>query len=57
MSMSDQAKHKKDEVAGAAKEKVGEATDNPRQKVEGVAQKDKGRLAQAGKKVKDVVAD
>lgn len=53
VSASDKAEHKKDELVGGVKKKVGEATGNPRREAEGDAQQDKGQLGQAAEKVKD----
>lgn len=51
--MSGDAKHKIDEVAGKAKEKVGDATGDDEMKTEGKADQSKANLKQAGDKVKD----
>ncbi len=54
MALDDKFENKKDEVAGAAKKKVGEATDNEQWQAEGEVQEDKGHLKQAGEKIKEV---
>lgn len=46
-----------DEVAGTAKRKAGELTDNPKLKVEGMIQQAKGRVEGAWGKTKDAVHD
>lgn len=53
MSMSDKIKNKAQETSGAAKEAVGEATDNKDLQVEGQGDQAKGNLKQAGESVKD----
>lgn len=46
-----------DEVAGSAKRKAGELTDNTRLQVEGMAQQVKGKVEGAWGKAKDAVRD
>jgi uncharacterized protein YjbJ (UPF0337 family) len=46
-----------DEVAGSAKRKAGELTDNTRLQVEGMAQQAKGKAEGAWGKAKDAVRD
>lgn len=46
-----------DEVAGSAKRKAGELTDNPKLQVEGMVQQVKGKVEGAWGKAKDVVHD
>ena len=53
MGAMDKAKDKMQEVAGAAKEKVGDATDNPDLEAEGRREKAAGAVKGAGEKVKD----
>ena len=53
MGAVDKAKDKAQEVAGAAKEKVGDATDNADLEAEGKKDKAAGSLKGAGEKVKD----
>jgi uncharacterized protein YjbJ (UPF0337 family) len=54
MGLDDKVENKKDELAGGAKKKVGEATDNEQWQAEGELQQDKGHLKQAGEKIKDI---
>lgn len=53
MSATDKARNKADEMAGLAKEKFGEATDNPDKKNEGKAEQVVANLKDAAEKVKD----
>ncbi|MBT2235699.1 CsbD family protein [Nonomuraea sp. NEAU-A123] len=53
MSNADKIKAKAQEVAGTAKERVGDATDDESLQAEGKTEKVKGNLKQAGEKVKD----
>jgi uncharacterized protein YjbJ (UPF0337 family) len=53
MGFDDKAENKKDELAGKAKQKAGELTEDERLEAEGRGQKAKGNLKQAGEKVKD----
>ena len=53
MGATDKAKDKMQEVAGATKEKVGDATDNADLEAEGKKDKAAGALKGAGEKVKD----
>jgi uncharacterized protein YjbJ (UPF0337 family) len=53
MGTDDKIENKTEELAGQAKEKVGDATDDEDLQVEGKAEKAKGSLKQAGEKVKD----
>ena len=53
MGNDDKAANKVDEVAGKAKEKLGDATDNEDLQAEGQADQSKANLKQAGEKVKD----
>lgn len=46
---------KKDQAVGAAKQKVGESTDDKDLKREGTAQKGISDVKQAGKKAKDAI--
>ena len=46
-----------DEVAGTAKRKAGELTDNPKLKLEGMVQQAKGKAEGAWGKAKDAVHD
>ncbi|MFF3226468.1 CsbD family protein [Nocardia suismassiliense] len=53
MSTSDKAQNKADDLAGKAKEKFGEATDDQDLKNEGKGDQIKSNLKDAGEKVKD----
>lgn len=55
MGAMDKAKDKVQEAAGAAKEKIGDATDNERLEAEGKKDKAAGAMKGAGEKVKDAV--
>jgi uncharacterized protein YjbJ (UPF0337 family) len=51
--MADKLKHKAEELAGKAKEKLGQATDDEGLEAEGKMESSKADLKQAGDKVKD----
>jgi len=53
MGLDDKFENKKDEVAGAAKEQFGKATDDEKLEREGKADQAKSNLKQAGEKIKD----
>jgi uncharacterized protein YjbJ (UPF0337 family) len=53
MGLDDKAENKKDELAGKAKQKAGELTDDERLEAEGRGQEAKANLKQAGEKAKD----
>jgi uncharacterized protein YjbJ (UPF0337 family) len=53
MSAIDKAKNKVDDIAGKAKELLGDATDDHRTENEGKADQVKANLKDAGEKVKD----
>ena len=53
----DRVKGMMDEVAGCAKHKAGELTDNSKLQAEGMAQQVKGKVENAWGKTKDVVRD
>jgi len=53
MGWDDKLKNKKDEAKGAAKEKVGKATDDEQMEREGRSDQTVSNLKQAGEKVKD----
>lgn len=53
MSAADKVKNKAQEVQGQAKEKAGDAMDDPYLKGEGQGDQVAGNLKQAGEKVKD----
>ena len=55
MGIDDKIENKADELAGQAKEKVGDATDNPDLQAEGSADQSKANLKQAGEDVKDAL--
>ena len=52
MSFTDKAKNKVEQLAGAAKERIGDVTDNERMRGEGATQQSDAR-ARAGEHVKD----
>ncbi len=53
MGLDDKFGNKAEELKGAAKEKYGEATDDEQLEGEGMVDKAKADLKQAGEKVKD----
>lgn len=53
MAMGDKIKAKKDEVLGKAKQKQGEATDDPDRTAEGTSDQRRANLKQAGESAKD----
>ena len=53
MGWTDKLKNKKDETGGAAKERLGKATDDDQLEREGQIDQTKSNLKQAGEKVKD----
>jgi uncharacterized protein YjbJ (UPF0337 family) len=53
VSFADKAEHKAEELKGAAKEKVGDLTDNERLQAEGAAERDAAKIKQAGDDVRD----
>ncbi|WP_328396054.1 CsbD family protein [Nocardia sp. NBC_00416] len=57
MSATDKFDNKAEELAGRAKEKLGEATDDEDKKNEGKADQVKANLKDAGEKVKDAFRD
>ncbi len=54
MGLGDKLSNAVEQATGSAKEKAGDATDNPDLQAEGKAQETKADLKQAGEKVKDV---
>ncbi|MFG3702451.1 CsbD family protein [Micromonospora sp. NPDC047620] len=57
MSFTDKAKNKVEQLTGAAKERIGDVTDNERMRGEGATQQSDARARQAkeaGRDVKDV---
>ena len=57
MSFTDKAKNKAEELAGKAKQRVGDATGNERLVAEGRAQETEAQAKQAGEHVKDAGKD
>jgi uncharacterized protein YjbJ (UPF0337 family) len=53
MGLDDKLRNKKDEVAGAAKERIGKATHDEQMEDEGKTDQGVSNLKQAGEKVKD----
>ncbi|MBG6065573.1 MULTISPECIES: CsbD family protein [Micromonospora] len=53
MSFTEKAKNKAEQMAGAARERVGDMTDNERMRGEGASQQSDARAKQAGQNVKD----
>ncbi len=53
MGADDKIQNKVDEIAGDAKERIGDATNNEDMKAEGQADQSKANLKQAGEKIKD----
>lgn len=53
----DRVTGKKDELAGMAKQKVGELTGNTHRQIDGVSQRVKGKLESAWGQAKDAVRD
>ncbi|MBM0238884.1 CsbD family protein [Micromonospora sp. ATA32] len=52
MSFTDKARNKAEELTGAAKERIGDATDNERMRAEGASEQSEARARQAGAHVK-----
>ncbi|MBM7076159.1 MULTISPECIES: CsbD family protein [Micromonospora] len=57
MSFTDKAKNKAQELTGAAKERLGDMTDNERMRAEGATEQSEARTRQAGEHVKDAGRD
>ncbi|MFI6783163.1 CsbD family protein [Micromonospora sp. NPDC050276] len=53
MSFTEKAKNKVEQMAGAARERVGDMTDNERMRGEGASQQSDARAKQAGQSMKD----
>ncbi|MCZ7423154.1 MULTISPECIES: CsbD family protein [unclassified Micromonospora] len=53
MSFTDKAKNKVEELSGAARERIGDMTDNERMRAEGSSQQSDARARQAGENVKE----
>jgi uncharacterized protein YjbJ (UPF0337 family) len=54
MSFSDKVKHKAEELKGKGKEAIGRAAGDDELVVEGKTDQAKGRIKQAGEKIKDI---
>jgi uncharacterized protein YjbJ (UPF0337 family) len=54
MSLADKAKHKAEELMGKGKEAIGRATGDDELTTEGKIDQAKGKLKQAGDKIKDI---
>lgn len=57
MGIADKARNKAEELAGQAKEAVGNATDNDKLKAEGQADQAAAKTKQAGEGVKDAAGN
>ncbi|MEU4776004.1 CsbD family protein [Micromonospora sp. NPDC023644] len=57
MGFTDKAKNKVGQLAGAARQRFGGATDNERMRGEGAAQQSDARARQAGEHLKDAGRD
>jgi uncharacterized protein YjbJ (UPF0337 family) len=53
MSFTDKAKNKVEKLSGAAKERIGDMTDNERMRAEGATEQSEARARQAGENVKE----
>ncbi|MEU1588132.1 CsbD family protein [Micromonospora sp. NPDC005710] len=53
MSFTEKAKNKVEQMTGAARERVGDMTDNEQMRGEGASQQSDARAKQAGQNVKD----
>ncbi|GAB3934645.1 CsbD family protein [Micromonospora vulcania] len=53
MSFTEKARNKVEQVAGAARERIGDVTDNERMRGAGASQQSDARAKQAGQNVKD----
>ncbi|MFY1615484.1 CsbD family protein [Micromonospora sp. WMMD736] len=53
MSFTEKAKNKVEQMAGAAKERVGDMTNNERMRGEGASEQTDARAKQAGQNMKD----
>ncbi|BCJ62567.1 CsbD family protein [Micromonospora endophytica] len=53
MSFTDKAKNKVEQMSGAAKERIGDMTDNERMRAEGASEQSEARAREAGENVKD----
>ncbi|MEV0430871.1 CsbD family protein [Micromonospora sp. NPDC050495] len=57
MSFTDKAKNKAQELSGAAKQRIGDVTDNERLRAEGASEQSTARARQAGENVKGAGRD
>jgi uncharacterized protein YjbJ (UPF0337 family) len=57
MSTGDKIRHKAEEMKGAAKEKLGDATDNESMQAEGAAERSAAKAKMAGDHVADAGRD
>jgi uncharacterized protein YjbJ (UPF0337 family) len=57
MGIDDKARNQAEELKGAAREKIGDATDNESMQAEGARDKAAARAKQAGENVKDAARD
>ncbi|MEU5949165.1 CsbD family protein [Micromonospora sp. NPDC047465] len=57
MSFTDKAKNKVEQLTGAAKERIGDVTDNERMRGEGATQQSDARARQAGERIKEAGRD
>ena len=57
MGMDDKIKNTADKVKGAAKEKLGDLTDDDEKRAEGQVDQGKADLKQSGEHVKDAASD
>ncbi|MEU6205224.1 CsbD family protein [Micromonospora musae] len=53
MSFTDKAKNKMEQMTGAAKERIGDMTDNESMRAEGATQQSEARVKQAGQGAKE----
>ncbi|SCF12576.1 CsbD-like [Micromonospora coriariae] len=53
MSFTDKARNKVEQMAGAAKERIGDKTDNEQMRGEGASQQSDARAKQAGQNMKE----
>ncbi|MET8528174.1 CsbD family protein [Micromonospora sp. NPDC005172] len=53
MSFTEKAKNKVEQVAGAARERIGDMTDNERMRGDGASEQGDARAKQAGQNMKD----
>ncbi|MEU5566249.1 CsbD family protein [Micromonospora musae] len=53
MSFTDKAKNKIEQMTGAAKERIGDKTDNESMRAEGATQQSEARVKQAGQGAKE----